>query len=253
MTPRRRTLRALLVDDEAPARAELRYLLEAAGGVDVVGEAASAAEALQLIEALDYDVVFLDIRMPAMSGVQLAEALATREDRPAVVFVTAYGAHAVKAFEVAAADYLVKPVQAQRLKQTIDRLAAVAGRVDQGAIPRRQDGHVATDTVPVRKHGHTLLVPAGDILYATAYDNYAYLHTGAGRYLCTTSLGGLEEKLAPRRFLRVHRRYLVNLSHVTRVSPDYGGGLLLTLDDEDETCIPVSRRRAPKVRKALGL
>lgn len=252
MTQDRRTLRALLVDDEGPARSELRYMLDAAGGVEVVGEAASAAEALQLINAMSYDVVFVDIGMPGMSGVQLAEVLAARDHRPAVVFVTAYSTHAVRAFEVAATDYLVKPVQAERLRQTLGRLAA-AERDEPAPSPPQSVDSAATDTVAVQKDQHTLLVPADAILYAAAYDNYSHLHTKEGRFLCSMSLLSLQAKLAPRRFLRVHRRYLVNLAHVTRVSPEYGGGLLLMLDDDDATCIPVSRRRVPQVRKALGL
>jgi DNA-binding LytR/AlgR family response regulator len=242
-------LRALVVDDEAPARSELRYLLDEIGGVEVVGEAAGAAEALQLIGALSYDVVFLDIEMPGMSGVQLAEALASRERRPAIVFVTAYSTHAVKAFEVAAADYLVKPVQAERLRQALDRIGERPGGAE--APPPRNGARAVT--VPVQKDEHTLLIAADDILYVSAYDNYSRLHTGEGRFLCTLSLLSLQERLAPQGFLRAHRRFLVNTAHVTKVSPEYGGGLLLTLDDQAATCIPVSRRRAPHVKKTLGI
>ena len=118
------TLKALVVDDEAPARSELRYLLSEAGGVEVVGEASSAAEALQLIRALPYDVVFLDIDMPGFSGMQLAEALSELDRQPAIIFVTAYSEHAVKAFEVEATDYLVKPVEVPRLRRAIAPLSS---------------------------------------------------------------------------------------------------------------------------------
>ncbi len=116
--------KALIVDDEAPARSELRYLLNEAGGVEVVGEASTSAEALQLIAAIDYDIVFLDIEMPGLTGLDLAAALAAAESSPAIVFVTAYGEHALKAFEVAATDYLVKPVGVDRLRQALARIAA---------------------------------------------------------------------------------------------------------------------------------
>lgn len=242
-----------MVDDEAPARSELRFLLDEAGGVDVVGEAASAAEALQLIGALDYDVVFLDIEMPGMSGVQLAETLATRDRPPAVIFVTAYSSHAVKAFEVAATDYLVKPVQAKRLRQALDRVRAVLRHRSAPLPSTRIDSKGPINTVPVRKGEDTLLIAADDVLYAAAYDNYSQLYTGEGRFLCGTSLLDLQRRLAPRRFLRVHRCYLVNLAHVVKVTSQYGGSLLLALDDERGTSVPVSRRRAPEVKKALGL
>src|SRR5512139_2070929 len=112
-------LKALVVDDEAPARSELRFLLGEAGGVEVVGEASNAIEALQLIKAIPYDVIFLDIDMPGLSGMQLAEVLSGLAKPPALVFVTAHSEHAVKAFEVAAIDYLVKPVEVERLKLAI--------------------------------------------------------------------------------------------------------------------------------------
>ena len=116
-------LKALVCDDEAPARSELRFLLGEVGGVEVVGEASSGAEALQLIRALPYDVVFLDIDMPGLSGMQLAEVLNGLDKRPAIIFVTAHSEYAVQAFEVAATDYLVKPVELERLRQAIERLA----------------------------------------------------------------------------------------------------------------------------------
>ena len=120
------TPKVLIVDDEAPARSELRFLLEQAGAVEVVGEAGSAAEALQLIAAIEYDIVFLDIEMPGLSGLDLAKALADAKRSPAVIFVTAYSEHALAAFEVAAADYLVKPVGLERLRQAPDDFKALA-------------------------------------------------------------------------------------------------------------------------------
>jgi two-component system, LytTR family, response regulator len=234
-------LKALVVDDEAPARSELRYLLGEAGGVEVVGEASNAVEAIQLIKAIPYDVIFLDIQMPGLSGVQLAEALSGLQRPPAIIFVTAHGEHAVKAFEVRAKDYLVKPVDIDRLKEAISRLTPVAEQA-----PAR------VDRIPVEKAGKKLLVSVDDILYVMAKDDYSYLHTPTDRYLSTMSLATLEEKLEPSGFFRVHRRYVVNLARVQEVVPMYGGTLLLTLSDGGAQ-IPVSRRRVPALKKALGL
>jgi two-component system, LytTR family, response regulator LytT len=236
------TLKALVVDDEAPARSELRYLLDEAGGVEVVGEASNASEAFQLIKAIPYDVVFLDIDMPGLSGVQLAEALAELERQPAIVFVTAHSEHAVKAFEVAATDYLVKPVELDRLRVAIERLA-----------PAHQEGGARIERIPVEKAGRKLLLQVEDIFYVMAKDDYSYLHTDAERYLSTISLAQLELRLEPSGFFRVHRRYLVNLAQVREVVPMYGGTLLLTLKDREGTQVPVSRRRVPSLKKALGL
>ncbi len=235
------TLKALVVDDEAPARSELRFLLDEAGGVEVVGEASNASEAFQLIKAIPYDVVFLDIDMPGLSGVQLAEALAELERQPSIIFVTAHSEHAVKAFEVAATDYLVKPVELDRLRVAIDRLG-----------PAHQEG-ARIERIPVEKTGKKLLLQVEDIYYIMAKDDYSYLHTGTERYLSTISLAQLEHRLEPSGFFRVHRRYLVNLAQVREVVPMYGGTLLLTLKDPEGTQVPVSRRRVPSLKKALGL
>lgn len=235
-------LKALVCDDEAPARSELRFLLEEVGGVEVVGEARSGAEALQLIRALSYDVVFLDIDMPGLSGMQLAEVLNDLDKKPAIIFVTAHSEYAVQAFEVAATDYLVKPVESDRLRQAIERL-----------VPAQPSGPIKLERIPVEKAGKKLLLPVDDIFHIMAKDDYSYLHTDGERYLSTMSLSTLESKLEAQGFYRVHRRFLVNLSKVSEVVPMYGGTLLLTLTDRNRTQVPVSRRRVPALKKVLGL
>ena len=235
-------LKALVVDDEAPARSELRFLLSEAGGVEVVGEAGNAVEALQLIKAIPYDVIFLDIQMPGLSGVQLAEVLSGLSRPPSIIFVTAHSEHAVKAFEVKATDYLVKPVEIERLRQAISRLE-----------PAAEQAPAKVERIPVEKAGKKLLINVSDIRYVMAKDDYSYLYTPADRYLSTISLAQLEIKLEPVGFFRIHRRYLVNLARVKEVVPMYGGTLLLTLADDAATQIPVSRRRVPALKKALGL
>lgn len=233
-------LRALVVDDEAPARSELRFLLDEAGGVEVVGEASNAVEALQLIKAIPYDAIFLDIDMPGLSGMHLADVLSNLERAPAIIFVTAHSEHAVRAFEVAAADYLVKPVELDRLRQAIGRVTGL-------------EGGTRIERIPVEKAGRKILLSVEDIFYVMAKDDYSYLFTDAERYLSTISLAQLEQRLEPRGFFRVHRRYLVNLSQVKEVVPMYGGTLLLTLQDSGATQVPVSRRRVPALKRALGI
>ena len=234
-------LKALLVDDEVPARSELRYLLGEAGGVEVVGEAGSANEALQLIRAIPYDVVFLDVNMPGLSGIELAETLNEVKHPPAIVFVTAHSEHAVEAFEVAAVDYLVKPVEIRRLRTAIERLTPAA------------QAPVKVDRIPVEKAGRKLLLQVPDITQIMAKDDYSYIYTEGERYLSTLSLADLEQKLEPQGFFRVHRRYLVNLAQVREVAPMYGGTMELTLKDAAGSKVPVSRRRAPMLKRALGL
>jgi two-component system response regulator LytT len=234
-------LKALLVDDEVPARSELRFLLGEAGGVEVVGEAGSASEALQLIKAIPYDVVFLDIDMPGLSGMDLAQALADLDHPPAIVFVTAHSEHAVKAFEVAATDYLVKPVETERLRIAVERIAPAV------------EAPVRIERIPVEKAGKKLLLQVQDIFYIMAKDDYSYIFTEGERYLSTLSLAQLETKLDAQGFFRVHRRFLVNLAQVKEVAPMYGGTMLLTLKDAASTQVPASRRRVPSLKKALGL
>ncbi len=234
-------LKALVVDDEAPARSELRFLLEEAGGIEVVGEASNAPEALQLIKAIPYDVVFLDIDMPGLSGMRLAEVLGSLERQPAIIFVTAHSEHAVKAFEVAATDYLVKPVEVDRLRTAIERLHPA------------EDAPARIERIPVEKGGRKLLLQVDDIYYVMAKDDYSYIYTSEERYLSTVSLAQLESKLEHQGFFRVHRRFVVNLSQVKEIVPMYGGTMLLTLKDKGASQVPASRRRVPSLKRALGL
>lgn len=234
-------LRALVVDDEAPARSELRFLLAEVGGVEVVGEASNAAEALQLIRAIPYDVVFVDVDMPGLTGVQLAETLSGVGRAPAIIFVTAHSEHAVKAFEVAATDYLVKPVERDRLRHAIGRLRPV------------EEAPARIERIPVEKGGRKLLLQVGDIFYIMAKDDYSYIYTSEERYLSTLSLAQLETRLEPQGFFRVHRRYVVNLTQVKEIVPMYGGTMLLTLKDGGASQVPASRRRVPALKRALGL
>jgi DNA-binding LytR/AlgR family response regulator len=269
--------KALIVDDESPARSELRYLLGQADDVEVIGEASSATEALHLIAAIEYDIVFLDIEMPGLSGLELAQALARAERQPAIIFVTAYGEHALKAFEVAATDYLVKPVGLERLRQALARVAVEASRTaapppqDSAVKPAtaetgsgeaatardadaaREGGGARIERIPVEKGGRTLLIPAAEILYVEAQDDYSRVYTGEARYLSALSLTTLETRLEPLGFFRVHRSYLVDLARVREVLPMYGGMLVLRLSDEAGTQIPVSRRRSAAFKRALGM
>jgi len=244
-------LRALIVDDEAPARSELRYLLEVAGDVEVVGEAPNAREALELIEALGYDVVLLDIEMPGLSGLDVVESMKKLRNCPAVIFVSAYSEHAVKAFELEAVDYLLKPVTADRLR---DAIGKVKGG-QRSRITRPADGErkVNINRIPVEKAGKKILLPIEDIVYISSKDDYSYIHTADARFISSTPLRILEERLVDNVFYRVHRRYLVNLNMVLEITPMYGGTFTLTVKDNDKTQIPVSRRRSAGLKSTLGL
>ena len=236
-------LKAIIVDDEAPARSELAFMLEENGKVEVVAEASNVREALEQLKDRGADIMFLDINMPGMDGLQLAEALTRLKYPPYVIFVTAYGEHAVKAFEVNATDYLVKPVETDRLNQAITKVQQLISG---------QGRPTSNERIPVEKGGKKLLIPTDKIHFIMAKDDYSYLHTETDRYLSTVSLAQLESKLESQGFFRVHRRYLVNLAYVREVDNVTGGTLLLTLAGEEEQ-IPVSRRRVASLKKVLGL
>ena len=236
-------LKAMIVDDEAPARSELRYLLDEVGKTEVVAEAASVREAIEKLKEYPCDVLFLDINMPEATGLQFADALQHLKFPPAVVFVTAYSEFALDAFEVKAIDYLVKPVETDRLRQAINR---VREHVVLHAKAQK------SERIPVEKAGKKILISIDQIIFVMARDDYAYLQTDTDRYFSTVSLAQLEKRLEGHGFFRVHRGYLVNLDMVQEVESVAGGTLLLTMVNSTEK-IPVSRRRVSALKKALGL
>lgn len=238
-------LRAMVVDDEAPARSELVYLLKETGKIETILEAASARDAVEELMDVQIDVIFLDISMPRTSGMDLAAALAKLKNPPAVVFVTAYSEYALEAFGVNAVDYLMKPVETERLMQAI---AKVESRVKPVA-PQQP----AVERIPVVKSGRKVLVPVDTIRYIEAKDDYSCIYTESERYLSTISLAKLESKLVPHGFFRVHRGYIVNLSYVEDVEVVASGILQLGVMGIPDRKISVSRRRVVALKRALGL
>lgn len=238
-------LRAMIVDDEAPARSELRFLLEQTGKIGSINEASSVRSAIEMLMENRVDVVFLDISMPGASGIQLAEALHKLKNPPAVVFVTAYSDHAVEAFDVDATDYLMKPVEEARLDQAINKVLA---RVK----PTSDSSKSSIERIPVEKGGRKVLIPVDQIRYIMAKDDYSCVFTEDDRYLSTTSLAQFESKLGDFGFFRVHRRYIVNLANVDDVETVPSGAIQLGVSGVDDR-IPVSRRRVVPLKKALNL
>jgi DNA-binding LytR/AlgR family response regulator len=236
------SIRALLVDDEAPARSELRYLLASYPDVQVVGEAASGREAAELARTLRYDVVFLDVEMPGATGLETAPQVREQRDPPAVVFVTAHAEYAVDAFAVEAFDYLLKPVDPERLARVVERLRE---RTLENAAPREKVAVVAA--------GGTELVDPVDIHYVQADGDYSRVHTYDRSYLCTAALGELEERLGGARFARIHRSYLVNLAKVSGIRRGGGDRFRVQLADEGRTELDVARRQSREIRARLGL
>jgi two-component system response regulator LytT len=232
-------VKVVIVDDEAPARSELRHLLGAHAGVEVVGEAASAAEAAEV--APGCDAVFLDIELAGASGLEAARLLRGDADPPAVVFVTAHAEYAVDAFAVEAFDYLLKPVDPERLARVVARLA------------ERGPSFREPTKIPVVAGGRTELIDHAQVRYVQAEGDYSRVHTYDRSYLSTASLRDLEAVLPADRFVRIHRSYLVNLARVASARRAGTDRLRLALDDAQRTELDVARRQAARVRSALKL
>ena len=228
-------LRAMIVDDEAPARSELRFLLGQTGKIGEISEASSVRSAIEMLMENRVDVVFLDISMPGASGLQLAEALHKLKNPPAIVFVTAYSDHALEAFDVDAVDYLMKPVEEARLDRAIDKV-----------MSRSKPLPEPTKASSVER------IPVDPIRFIMAKEDYSCIFTEDDRYLSTTSLAQFESKLADFGFFRVHRRYIVNLANVEDVETAPSGAIQLGVCGVEER-IPVSRRRVVPLKKALNL
>jgi DNA-binding LytR/AlgR family response regulator len=243
---------ALVVDDEAPARHDLGYLLRRSPRIGEVREAEDTPSAMDLLRAAPADVVFLDIQMPDLDGLQMAELLKALHPEPQVVFVTAFEQHAVEAFQLAAFDYLLKPVRADRLTLTLERLAAARSELARGPA-RPEEVAWAESRLAVVHRGQTLLLSVQDIRVGEVSGDRVALITAEGRYLARLRLQELEARLGRQGFLRVHRHYLVNLRHVTAVETFFNNTFLLRLDGVPGLAVPVSRRHGQQLRTALGL
>jgi len=231
-------IRALIVDDEPLARRGVRQLLEPHGDVRVVGEAATGAEAVTLIHTLRPDLLFLDVQMPGMDGFGVLNRAALGAV-PAVIFITAYDDFAVRAFDVEATDYLVKPITRGRFDAAVRRARERLARARAGADAAAAEDALAGSLLVQSRQGDYLLRPE-EIDWVEAADYYAAVHAGGRRFLVRTSLAALERRLPEGMFLRVHRSALVNLARVRRIVDAGDGGTALLLSTGHE--LPVSRR-----------
>lgn len=219
-------LRTLIVDDEPLAVERLQILAAGLPDLQLVGAANDAAAALRLIEALHPDLLLLDIAMPGMSGMQLAETLAQRPARPAIVFITAFDNYAVAAFDVAAADYLLKPVSAERLARAVERVRAA------GPATAARTEYAREFWVPYR--AEVVRIEADSIELIEAERDYMRLHVGPRSYLLHATIGELERRLDPARFIRLHRSTLVRRDAVASLAHDGLGNWRAVLADGRE-------------------
>jgi DNA-binding LytR/AlgR family response regulator len=246
-------LRVLVADDEAIARKRLVRLLAAMPDVVVAGECADAREVLERVRAGGIDAVLLDIQMPELSGIEALQLFPA--DGPVVIFCTAHTAHAVAAFDLGAIDYLLKPIEAARLRKALDRARDRDARrrysEELARFKARGEGDRPLDrlALPTRQ-GIVLLDPA-TVSHAELEGELVTVHTADAQYLSALSLQELESRLPADRFSRVHRRALVNLEHVVRLEPNEVGGY--TARTRNGRAVEISRQAARELRKRLGL
>jgi DNA-binding LytR/AlgR family response regulator len=249
-----RPLRLLLVDDEPPARARLRRLLETIPGTEVAAEAGSVREALHALARTTPDAVLLDVQMPGGDGFSLLPHL---PEGTAVVFTTAFDAFAVQAFEANAVDYLLKPFRAERLASAIERVreqrlrpAELARRL--ADLSAQLHGSAFLERLTVRLGLKQLLLRVDEVLWFGAEDKLVFAATAAQRHWINLTLDELERRLDPARFARVHRSAIAHLDHAVALKPAFAGTWRLVMDDPARTEVPVARARARALRQRFA-
>ncbi|TRX53651.1 response regulator [Fulvivirga sp. M361] len=237
-------MRTIIVDDERLARKELNSLLEEHPDIEIVGEAANADEAYELINDLHPDLLFMDIQMPGKTGFELLEML---DNVPKVIFTTAYDEFALKAFEVNALDYLLKPIQPERLRDSISKLPK-GQKTTENMTDKRL---TLEDQVFVKDGDKCWFVSLSNIRLFESDGNYIKVYFDSNRPMIHKSLNALDEKLDARHFFRASRKHIVNLSWVEGIEPWFNGGLMVRLKGGDK--VEVSRRQAAKFKEMMSL
>lgn len=256
------TIRTIIIDDEPPALEELAFQLAAFEDIEIVAQGANGVEAETLIRRHQPDLVFLDIQMPGKDGFQVARRLVEEDRAPHIVFVTAYDRYALKAFEVNAVDYLLKPIEEGMIARAIERvrkqqgdpdadmhnrLADVLRSLDASEIPARKPGRIA-----IKKESRIMLVDVDDIIYAHIAEGVVFVVTEALEGMTSyRTLEELEADLDDQIFWRVHRGYIANINRVSEVVPWFSGTYRLLMDGPEKQEIPLSRTQSKKLRKVL--
>lgn len=246
-------MRVLIVDDEPLARRGLRRLLEGESDIEIVGEAASGTAAVEAIANLKPELVFLDIQMPEMDGLEVVAAV-TPEKMPAVVFVTAYDRYALEAFDLNAADYVLKPVDPERFGRALARARQRLTTGERGDLEDRlmrllQTAKPRRERLVVRSAGKIQFVDVDEIDWVNAEDNYVRIYAGGKTYLMRETVGGIEERLDPERFLRIRRSTIVRIDRIKEIRPLLNGTYELLL--EDGTRVTSARRFRESIEKLI--
>jgi two-component system LytT family response regulator len=242
-------MRAIIIDDERLARTELKKLLQDFPEIEVIDEACNADEGIAKIENLRPDLIFLDIQMPGKTGFDMLNEL---ERAPHVIFTTAYDEYALRAFEVNALDYLLKPIEPKRLADAVQKLHAAESKENHITTENiNQSMLTEADQVFVKDGERCWFVKLSDIRLFESVGNYAKVFFGTNKPLILKSLNALEERLDPKTFFRANRKHIVNLRMIDKIEPYFNGGLLLELKGGEK--IEVSRRQTVKFKEMMSL
>jgi two-component system LytT family response regulator len=253
-----RKIRTLIVDDEPLARERMRTLLNGEPDVDVVGEAVDGLEAVDAILEQSPDLVFLDVQMPKLDGFEVIQTVGL-DRMPATVFVTAYDQHALRAFEVQALDYLLKPFDRDRFQGALDRVRRQLDNVDTGDLNRRLlalvrdlkgDRAQKADRLVVKSGGRLFFLRADEIDWIEAAGNYVRLHVGADAHLLRETMNSIESRMHPETFFRIHRSHIVNIERIKELQPWFNGEYVVIL--RNGTKLTLSRGYREKLQERLG-
>ncbi|NNE17865.1 MAG: response regulator transcription factor [Myxococcales bacterium] len=237
------SIRAIVVDDEPLARDELRFMLGQCKDIEVVGEARNAPEAQGLCKQESPDVAFLDLRMPGPDGVALAETLMANHPELKVVIVSAHDEGALRAFEARVADYLLKPVRLERLRQAVERV--------RGETRGAESGHERLERIAVRRKDSYVVLELGDVVYFEVKDELVWAVTDDDRFAIDKTLANLEDELDPDAFFRSHRGFIVRYDRIRAIEPTGAGTYQLLLEHPENAKIPLARERAKRLRERI--
>jgi DNA-binding LytR/AlgR family response regulator len=246
-------LTVFIIDDEGPVRRELKHLLGRLDHVEVVGDSQSGRAALPDIRELAPDLIFLDIQMPGLSGLELSYLFGDLPKKPLLVFVTAYEEHAVKAFELDALDYILKPFTLERLRKSVDKARRFLRLDETSPVPAAEGPGQPERRLPLYDGERIVPTLPKHIFFVTSDEGKITVHAVHGRYTVRATISELEARLTPHGFFRAHRSHLVNLNHVAEILPWTGGSYKLIMSDRERTEILVSRYNAKDLKAHFEL
>lgn len=253
-------IKCIIVDDELPARTELKYLLQEYENIEVIGEVSHGLEVLEVNERLYPDVIFLDIQMPQMDGIEVAEKLLQSKHMPLIVFVTAFEEYAIKAFEVNAIDYILKPISKDRLSKTIEKLIqtnevnnkAFEQKIENFLSDIRNRKSAKVNKISVYYNGKLIPLAPNEIMYLTVEERNTLIVSTKGRFESNNTLSQLEEKLNSPNFFRCHKSFLVNIDYISEIVPWFNSTFMIKMKNISDE-IHVSRGQAKEFKKIMNI